>query len=63
MAHTANSVKEWFQIQPVTLLPWPVRSPDLNPIENIWSWMDRKLSRENVESVAQLKLAPEKIWN
>ena len=62
-AHTANSVKEWFQRQHIILVPWPTRSPDLNPIENIWSWMDKKLSRENVESVTQLKLGLEKIWN
>ena len=62
-AHTANSVKEWFQRQHITLLPWLARLPDLNPIKNIYSWMEKKLSRENVESVAPLKLALEKIWN
>lgn len=25
------------------LLNWPPNSPDLNPIENIWAWMDAKL--------------------
>ena len=62
-AHTADSVKKWFQRQHITLLPWSARSPDLNPIKNIWSWMDKKLSRQNVKSIAQMKLALEKIWN
>ena len=62
-AHTGNSVKEWFQRQHITLLPWSAQSSNLNPIENIWSWVNKKLSRENVGSVAQLKLELEKIWS
>ena len=34
--HTAISVKEWFQRQHITLLPWPAPSPDMNPIEKIF---------------------------
>ncbi|KAA8491832.1 GTPase Obg [Porphyridium purpureum] len=34
LAHTANSTKAWLDALGVTVLPWPARSPDLNPIEN-----------------------------
>ena len=38
-AHTAHSVRDWLAEQDINVLPWCARSPDLNPIENIWSWM------------------------
>ena len=36
--HTSNVVKEWFHDHPfITLVPHPPKSPDLNPIENVWA--------------------------
>ncbi len=35
-AHTAKSIKSWFNDHDVGVLDWQVNSPDLNSIENLY---------------------------
>ncbi len=47
-----KKVTEWFQARPnITLIKWHGNSPDLNPIENVWSWMKNQLGKTSYKTL------------
>ena len=47
--HRAKVVKNFFERQKYSVLPWPAHSPDLSPIENIWADLKKRLEKNHGE--------------
>ncbi len=61
-AHTAKRTKSWFNDHGVTVLDWPANSPDLNPIENLWGIVKRKMRDTRPNNADDLKAAIKATW-
>jgi transposase len=62
--HTARITTEWLENEGVEVLDWPSQSPDLNPIEHIWSWFKQRLADQDepAPSIHELWLRAERVW-
>ena len=52
--YCSKVVEEWFDNAGIQVLDWVVQSPDLNPIEHLWSSLKRKMSNHNSKDLDEL---------
>ncbi|GFU07480.1 transposable element Tcb1 transposase [Trichonephila clavipes] len=57
--HTARVSQDC--IRTVTTLTWPIRSPDLSPIEHIWDHYGQRVG--HLTSLNELEARLQQIWN
>ncbi len=56
-AHTAKNTKSWFNDHGVTVLDWPANLPDLNPIDNLWGIVKKKMRDIRPNNADDMKAA------
>jgi len=64
--HTAKLTQDWLRThvpEYITPQQWAPRSPDLNPIENIWALVARRASLRQPRTLEALKRAVRGAWN
>lgn len=63
-AHTAGATKAWLESRNIAVLPWVSRSPDLNPIENLWGVLARRVyaNGRQFQTEQELTVAIEEVW-
>ncbi len=60
--HTAKNTKSWLNDHGVGVLDWPGNSPDLNPIENLWGIVKRKMRNKKPKNADELKATVKETW-
>ena len=61
--HKAKKVTKFLSDLDLSVLPWPGNSPDMNPIENLWSIVKKKIRKTNITTKTQLIETLINIWH
>ncbi len=63
--HASFATKEFLKDNNIEVLEWPAKSPDLNPIENVWSILTRRVYKNGkmFSQKQQLQTAIIDEWN
>lgn len=60
--HKAHITREWLLYNCPKVLETPPQSPDINPIENLWELLDRKVRETPITSKSHLKERLQEEW-
>ena len=60
--HTSVICQNYLRNQNIRCLNWPAQSPDLNPIENLWSELDRRMRKRKCNSEEELFEEVKRNW-
>ena len=63
--HQSKKTKSWLELKRIIIEPWPAKSPDMSPIENLWAWLAKKVygNKPRYNTIEELKDAIWKAWD
>ena len=61
--HTSRVATKFFEINSIPVLPWPPQSPDINIIEHVWNYIDRKIPMNERKNKNDFKNAIINEWS
>ena len=62
--HTSKVVKQYLADRHIEMLEfWPSSSPDINPIENIWGYIKKKLQNRVLANKEDMRAEVSNLWN
>lgn len=60
--HTSRVSMSWFEKKGIKVMKWPPQSPDLNPIENLWSELGKRVRIHKTNSKKELEAKLHDEW-
>ena len=60
--HTSKVVAKWLKDNKVKVLEWHLQSPDLNPIENLWAELKKRMRARRPTNLTQLHQLCQEEW-
>lgn len=63
--NSSSSTKARLSAKKISVLPWPARPPDLNPVENVWGYLAQRVYAHGRQfaTVAELERTIYEEWN
>ena len=59
---TSKVVAKWLKDNNVKVLEWPSQSPNLNPIENVWAELKKRVRARRPTNLTQLHQLCQEEW-
>ena len=60
--HTSKVVGKWLKDNKVKVLEWPSQSPVLNPVENLWAELKKRVRARRPTNLSQLHQLCQEEW-
>ena len=60
--HRSRLVRNWLEENNINRMDWPSNSPDLNPIENVWALLKKRVGQRAPKTLDQLQQHIKEEW-